>query len=568
MSLFPFGRRCATTTLRAGVSAAVVSSVLAVASTSASAAPTWSTPTSLNSDSSTTTVIATPNPLGGSVLFYSAGSKPLLMTISAKGVTNAPVHVPTVAALDNLGTPIAVKFLANGASIVTWTLTTYGSKYMAYRSPSGQFGPAHVLPSNFSGLAVRDSEVLTSEGGGTGITVESWTLSPAGILTLKSGPTSVYTGQPLFNQSWVALDANGTAAVVVLGSTNSGPESLHVVTRSALGKWSTTTILSGAGQYVIGADVAVAPGGRAVATWVIAQTATAAHSYESVRLVGHLFATPTSTGLTASTYGAYILVRAAAGADGSLAVSTTRKTYSSGSVFSYLTSVRIGGPVATTLGASIATPYAVFPQSLSTSGGAAIVGSITGTVGTGNATYASSYSYQQSVYESTITPGSSSTTHLFGGSSALYDPNGGEHCGCPQSPPAASMPALSLDPSGNGVVAGQLIPGLAYQRSTFVAQTPSPPLSFKAVGGVGRITLTWTTPIGNGGSPITGYNLFQGTKSHHEGTTPVNKTPRNATTRQIIAMGAKKGLRYYFILRAMNKVGSSAPSIEVSAIAR
>ncbi len=91
---------------------------------------------------------------------------------------------------------------------------------------------------------------------------------------------------------------------------------------------------------------------------------------------------------------------------------------------------------------------------------------------------------------------------------------------------------------------------------------PGVPSQVKAVSGNGSIDLTWTAPS-NGGSPITGYNVFMGTKSGGESPTALNAVPTTATSYSVGSL--TNGTTYYFTVVAVNKVGPSLPSGEVSA---
>jgi predicted phage tail protein len=91
---------------------------------------------------------------------------------------------------------------------------------------------------------------------------------------------------------------------------------------------------------------------------------------------------------------------------------------------------------------------------------------------------------------------------------------------------------------------------------------PGLPTALAATPANGTVTLTWDAPASNGGSPIKGYNVYQGTSPGGE-TGPVNGT------RPIISPYTVKhltnGTTYYFTVTAVNEAGNSKPSNEVSA---
>ena len=553
---------------RVAMTAVIAGAAMGTLSSSASGASTWTPVSALPLGSSTAGAQAVGDPAGGSLLFYVRNNTPTVAKIAGGGVVGPSVSVPAVPKLNNAGTLGRIAFLPSGGAIVTWTLSSYGSSFMAYRSPSGSWGTPVELPSGFSNLAVRTGEVLTSEPSGTGLGVESWSLTTGGALSKKSGPTNVYTGSPLFGTSWLALDAGGTAELVVLGSTDNGnTETVSAATRSAAGKWSGQSQLSPAGKYVQSSVFATAPGGRSILNWVTSGSSLAVVSFTALRQPGHPFGGAVATGSVSSPFGASIQAVAAAGADGTLALTLTDKVYSSAYVFTTATRLRTAAPTASTLGAPVGVPQSVLPESLGADHGRAIVGSVVATSGAGNPSYPSSYSYTQRVSATIIGPGSTAVTHQFGSSSGIYDGNGGEGCGCPQSPPAASVTGTSLDPAGNGLAVGQLSPGGVLESSRYIAPTPpGAPRSVKASPGNARIKLSWIAPASDGGSIIVGYDVFQGLKSGKEGSTPVNAKRLAPTTRSFTRTGLKNGVRYYFTVRAINAAGSGAASAQVSAV--
>jgi fibronectin type 3 domain-containing protein len=82
-----------------------------------------------------------------------------------------------------------------------------------------------------------------------------------------------------------------------------------------------------------------------------------------------------------------------------------------------------------------------------------------------------------------------------------------------------------------------------------------------ATRGVQSVSLSWTAPTSDGGSPITGYNVYRGTTAGGEGSTPVGMS----TTTTFSDSGLTNGTTYYYIVRAVNAVGPGAPSNEASA---
>ncbi|HTT92320.1 MAG TPA: carboxypeptidase regulatory-like domain-containing protein [Acidimicrobiales bacterium] len=87
-------------------------------------------------------------------------------------------------------------------------------------------------------------------------------------------------------------------------------------------------------------------------------------------------------------------------------------------------------------------------------------------------------------------------------------------------------------------------------------------ITVAAPGGAATVTLTWNASTDDGGSPITGYQVYDGTSAGGESTT----TPACSSTGALICTvtGLNAGTMYYFVVEATNTVGSSGPSNEVS----
>lgn len=93
---------------------------------------------------------------------------------------------------------------------------------------------------------------------------------------------------------------------------------------------------------------------------------------------------------------------------------------------------------------------------------------------------------------------------------------------------------------------------------------PPPPISVSATGNDGSITVTWSEQDA-GANGVTGYNVYEGTSSGGESSTPVNgSVPITGTTTTV---SATNGTTEYFTVKAVNSVGMSAASAEASATA-
>ena len=92
---------------------------------------------------------------------------------------------------------------------------------------------------------------------------------------------------------------------------------------------------------------------------------------------------------------------------------------------------------------------------------------------------------------------------------------------------------------------------------------PSAPQNLAAKGGNAQVSLTWSAPSSNGGSPITSYNIYRGTTSGGEGATPLASV--SGSTTSYTDSGLTNGQAYYYTVAAVNSVGPSLPSNEASA---
>ncbi len=176
-------------------------------------------------------------------------------------------------------------------------------------------------------------------------------------------------------------------------------------------------------------------------------------------------------------------------------------------------------------------------------------------------------------------PGTNILSTIRGGSYTYYQ---GTSMAAPQVTGAA---ALALSAPGQGsLTAVQLksiilnavdpVPGLAGKTQTGgrldvckavpgcgAPATPTVPLApaLSAAAGNGTVGLSWTVPS-NGGSAITGYNVYRGATSGGE-----TLLASAGTATSYNDTSVTNGITYYYQISAVNAVGESARSNEVSA---
>jgi hypothetical protein len=80
------------------------------------------------------------------------------------------------------------------------------------------------------------------------------------------------------------------------------------------------------------------------------------------------------------------------------------------------------------------------------------------------------------------------------------------------------------------------------------------PTGLSATAGNTTVALSWSAPSSNGGSAITGYNVYEGMSAGGESTTPVNTSLVTTTTTYMVT-SLRNGILYYFTVKAVNAVG-------------
>ena len=122
-----------------------------------------------------------------------------------------------------------------------------------------------------------------------------------------------------------------------------------------------------------------------------------------------------------------------------------------------------------------------------------------------------------------------------------------------------SFKVTAVNKAGEGPASGA-----ASATPTAKVTKPGLPNGLTASPGNGKVTLSWKAPGSDGGTGISGYEIYRGTSPGGESGTPVNAGLVAGTS--FTVAGLTNGTRYYFTVAAVNKAKlQSAKSGEASA---
>src|SRR6185437_15041216 len=110
----------------------------------------------------------------------------------------------------------------------------------------------------------------------------------------------------------------------------------------------------------------------------------------------------------------------------------------------------------------------------------------------------------------------------------------------------------------NGVGEGKS----SVEAQAVPATVPGAPTGLAVTPGDGKVTLSWAAPGSDGGSPVTGYNVYYATSADFKGTA---EAPGIAGT-ALVLEGLVNGTTYYFMVTAVNGIGEGKPSVGAQAV--
>ncbi len=121
----------------------------------------------------------------------------------------------------------------------------------------------------------------------------------------------------------------------------------------------------------------------------------------------------------------------------------------------------------------------------------------------------------------------------------------------------------STSPTHNTAASGSLSIVILNPGVSTPPTVPGAPTGLTATAGKAQVALSWMAPSSDGGSSISGYDVYEGTSAGAESSTAVNTSLVFPSTYTVT--GLTNGTTYYFTVEAVNAVGNSAASNEASA---
>jgi subtilase family serine protease len=156
-------------------------------------------------------------------------------------------------------------------------------------------------------------------------------------------------------------------------------------------------------------------------------------------------------------------------------------------------------------------------------------------------------------------------SYLYNSPSSLYGVTSGSDgaCGTYLCNAADSVVNGYNGPTGLGTPGGSPNSLAAFTGPPATLTVPGAPTLNTATPGNMSVSLSWSAPLNSGGSPLTGYDVYQGASLGGENYNTPLAVASSSTS--VTVTGLTNGTTYYFTVEAVNVTGASTASNELSA---
>ncbi|MGO8669784.1 MAG: fibronectin type III domain-containing protein [Capsulimonadaceae bacterium] len=428
--------------------------------------------------------------------------------------------------------------------ILTWATTPFATSYAVFRGTATGGEKSGALVKGLTtttytntGLVAGTTyyyKVAGADSAGTGVHS-----AEAAAITIPATPAGLTAtgGAGQVSLAWTA-DTGATGYAVYRG-TSSGGENATPVGTSTTTSYTDTGLAAGTTYYYKVASVD-ASGTSAESTEANATTASAPPM--GVTATGGT--TQVAVSWTASSGAAsYNLYRGtASGGEGSTALFTgitatsyTNTGLSSGTTYYYTVAAINASGTSSQSGEASAITISVAPANLQAGPGNTTI-TLTWEASAGAATY--------NVYRGSAAGAENATPVATGVTGMSYTETGLTNA------TIYYFKAAAVNASGTSPLSTE-----AFADPE--AGIASPPTGLTAAGGTAQVALSWAAS-----GSATSYNVYSGTTSGGESSTPITT---GLTTTSYTNTGLSAGTTYYYTLKAVNSLGTSASSMEASA---
>ena len=458
---------------------------------------------------------------------------PSVVHLSFPMVANGKLYVPYVDGISVYGLlgsipPVPAGLTAspgNAQVALSWTASTSATSYNVYRGTTAGGEGATPIASGLTSTAYTDTGVTNgstyyykvSAVNAYGISAMSTEASATPVASTTFPPIQIDCGSPTAVSPFVAdvdfsagNEFSSTAAITTTGVTNAAPAAVYQTVR-----WNSSF------TYTIPGLTAGQPYTVRLHFCELTWTAAGQRKFD-VAING------------VSVLSAFDVFATAGGKDKALVEQLTSTANASGQIVIAFTQGGADNPEIA--GIEILPPTTVTPPPAPTN---LIVAGGNGQNLLQWSASAGATSYN--VYRGTSSGGEGATPIATGITSTNYT-DSGLSCGTTYYYKVSAVNSGGTSPLSN--------------EANFAPTVPTVPTGLTATGGNAQVSLAWTSTAG-----VSSYNVYRGTVSGGEGTTPIASVIGTGYT----DTGLANGTTYYYKVAAVNCVGTSGGSTEVSA---